>query len=1500
MRLATYITQKMRQFGLSAFLILFFIFQTKAQEQITKETFVEAESFFLFEEYNEALPYYLRLLKVSPGNDNLNYKIGICYLNNPYEKQKSIEYLLKASKSITLNYKENNIKETKAPYDVLFYLGNAYRINNQLDEALKIYEKFRQNLDTKVYDIDLVDEQIKACKYAMQKEKEPLDVIFKNLGESINTRFPDVNTVVTPDENTMVYVQQQQLQDFVFYVQKVNGVWQNPRNLAEELGLDVDTKVYPTSISTDGKELYLYGSDHYLGTIYSSNLVNGRWTKLKKLNENINTKYWESHASISADGKTLYFTSNRKGTFGGLDIYKSNRDSKGEWGPAVNLGPVINSKYNEESPFISEDGKTLYFSSYGHNSMGGYDVFYSNLLEDGTWSVPINAGYPINSPDDDVFFLPVKNGAFAYYSRYNEKEGYGKMDVYRIEIFSDQHPHKFQIKGVVSIKGFAQSSFKGGSVIVFDRLKKDTIDRTSLNDKGEYLLNLKPGEYDLHFRLNGYLPRIEKLIISKDYKESTPLNTILNPIEKQHQPEEKQPISSSIALKERLFNVKTDSPIKIHMVFSRDGTLFIHASIDSATLLNKVLELKDGPFTYLYAPKPGQNIIEFKHIDENKNTSVEYVIVNYNPETSESEISTLKEPSKFSGSGNPAILLEGLKKLAAGNLKDVLDKIDLKKEKINNPEDLIKYLMDHATEGNYLAQDVIDLLTRKASNLSLEELANLLANYANGDIKKALASVDFQKEGIHTASDLVDYLFKSADKFGYKKNDVLDLLISGAAGSSSDTRDLLRKLIAYSGPQLQKYLLSLNLDSLKLTDREKLIRFILANAAKNGYTEKDVINALIGILSSMPVDQFIRKMSNYADGNLKIVLQSLNPARENIHSIPDLIEWLIQQAPIRGYSKDDVLNALMKMAMAGEDNVPGFLRVLQDNSIANFNTFLQHINVAKLGLTTNAALIDYLFAQASDNKYRREDVLASMSSIGFDGNPRDVLYQLLRISDPPLKKKLANIDLFEQGLTDVPSLFAYVRTELAKNNMADSTYQKLVVGYIASHEINGVIEKFRNLSSGNLKKYLSELDPAQFELKNINGLTRHLESQAAKNGFACMDLFNLIERYGESNSLNFTIKDAMLLSEGNLHSAVAEFDADLYQVYSRTEFAEYLYAEAPRYQYNKDEVTDLIIKILGKSFTSAELLKTSLIKQKKASVNSVLSGINLSNKNIKSGIELVTELLSAQSLSHKDLYTAINDAYDELQTSQEVEYYKSLGNESIKTFSSGIDLMKNNIKSVSDLTESLRNAVNNGQIDCKDALMSLVSVEQYKALLKFRDDLSSLADGGLLNVIENCDFSKENIHSASSFIEYLIKQGNTHKYTQDDVFNLLIKYAGDSELQRFIYRMAKASKGSLRNALLSLNLKELGLKSAQETVQYLINTASQYGYSEQDVINALLKVSSDLINEMIHRLNYMDSLSHKGWMSRNGSAIITSGLLLFLFLILLISLRRSKKKKKSI
>ena len=341
-----------------------------------REIFLEAESYFLFEEYNESLPLYLRINSKFPENNNINYKIGVCYLNNPYEKEKAISYLERAVTDINPEYKENNFKETHAPLDALFNLGNAYRINNQIDKAIETYKKFKEQADPAIYDLKLVDEQINACNNAIDLKTRPVDIDIVNLGDRINTRFSDIDPVVSGDETKMVYIQKQQFYDAVFFSEKVDGVWSYPRNIIPELGIDEDA--YPTSLSFDGNTLLIYRNDNFIGDLYTSRLSNGTWSNLTKLNDNINTKYWESHACLTRNSDTLYFTSNRKGGYGGLDIYYSTRDASNQWDVPVNLGPVINSIYNEETPFITSDGKTLYFSSYGHYNMGGYDVFYTS------------------------------------------------------------------------------------------------------------------------------------------------------------------------------------------------------------------------------------------------------------------------------------------------------------------------------------------------------------------------------------------------------------------------------------------------------------------------------------------------------------------------------------------------------------------------------------------------------------------------------------------------------------------------------------------------------------------------------------------------------------------------------------------------------------------------------------------------------------------------------------------------------------------------------------------------------------------------------------------------------------------------------------------------------------------------------------------------------------------------------------------------------------------
>jgi tetratricopeptide (TPR) repeat protein len=492
-----------------------------------KLKFYDAESYVLFEEFKDALSLYLQLIKSYPTNSNLKYRIGQCYINTPGEKEKAVAFLEDAVQNINPKYREGKFKEKGAPYDAYYFLANAYRINNQLDKALETYQLFNKNLDQRIYDTAVVNLQINSCRIAGELMKKPLYIRKENLGELINDQYPDLNPVVSGDQNSMVYNRLTPFQEALFYVKKVNGKWSNPINIIPDLGLGQEEGNFATSLSEDGKELYIYrrGTD-YDGNIYvTKNANNQQWSNIVKLNDNINTKYWESHATLSHDGKKLYFTSNRKGTIGGLDIYMSERDSADAWGPAKNLGPVINTKYNEDTPFLSEDDKTLFFSSAGHYNMGGYDIFYSTLLDNGQWSVPLNAGYPLNTTDDDLFFHPLNEGYEAYYSLI-DKSGYGLADIYFLEIFSDNHPRKFIVKGMVKVADLVVSP-------------EDSVRIRSINSKypersvvaysdprtGEYEYTVEHGDYEVIYEA----PTSERVSKELNLPLSAPSDTIIVP-----------------------------------------------------------------------------------------------------------------------------------------------------------------------------------------------------------------------------------------------------------------------------------------------------------------------------------------------------------------------------------------------------------------------------------------------------------------------------------------------------------------------------------------------------------------------------------------------------------------------------------------------------------------------------------------------------------------------------------------------------------------------------------------------------------------------------------------------------------------------------------------------------------------------------------------------------------------------------------------------------------
>lgn len=392
-----------------------------------KRMFIDAEYYLLFNEYREALPLYLEVYNAKRDNANISYRLGECYLNMPKQEGNAIRYLEEAVQDITDNYDIGYYTEKKAPRRALLLLGIAYRKNEDIEKALETFQKYRKEIgnEDKVQ-LNEVHYQIQICYNAMDMKEEPIEFASINQGRNINSSFANTRPVVTLNDSSMAYTTSLRFYDAVFFTQKKNDDWGLPQNLTPNFQADGD--IHTASISADGKMLILVRKDRDDFNLYFSMYKNGQWGIMQKFNDNINTKFNETHASISPDGKTLYFVSDRNGGYGGKDIYMSTKNTNNEWGIPDNMGPSINTPRDEATPFITTN-ETLYFSSKGHYNMGGYDIFAAKRNAN-RWDKPENIGYPLNTTDDDIFFMPISENE-AYYAIFSD-DGYGNFDIYKI------------------------------------------------------------------------------------------------------------------------------------------------------------------------------------------------------------------------------------------------------------------------------------------------------------------------------------------------------------------------------------------------------------------------------------------------------------------------------------------------------------------------------------------------------------------------------------------------------------------------------------------------------------------------------------------------------------------------------------------------------------------------------------------------------------------------------------------------------------------------------------------------------------------------------------------------------------------------------------------------------------------------------------------------------------------------------------------------------------
>jgi Tol biopolymer transport system component len=424
--LSQWISIRRLAFIAALFLVLPLTGQSMAER---KELFDDGEFFFNSEDYKEAVFYYQKLQAINPANGNINFQLGMCYINIPGEEPKAIPYLEKAIEKISVKYKKSTFEETRAPLHAYFYLAQAYRINNQLDKALQMLDKFTSSKYFEGnYNQGIVTTEVEACKRAKVIQDKPIEANFEKLPEPVNTAVDNFNAVVSADETVIFYMTNKKFYNAVMMSRKVDGIWSEPENITPQVGSDGDC--YPTGISSDGKDLYLVKKVKNNNDIFVSHWDNDKWSVMVPLNENINSSKNETHACVSPDGNELYFTSNRKGSLGGIDIWRSKKEN-GDWGKAENLGTSINTELDEDSPFLNSSGDILYFSSQGHQNMGGFDIFYSRK-KGMEWSPASNLGFPVNTTSDNRFWCPVGKGTTGYLTR--KTDDASLMDIYRVSI----------------------------------------------------------------------------------------------------------------------------------------------------------------------------------------------------------------------------------------------------------------------------------------------------------------------------------------------------------------------------------------------------------------------------------------------------------------------------------------------------------------------------------------------------------------------------------------------------------------------------------------------------------------------------------------------------------------------------------------------------------------------------------------------------------------------------------------------------------------------------------------------------------------------------------------------------------------------------------------------------------------------------------------------------------------------------------------------------------
>ena len=434
--------------------LIIFIFITSCMNgqdaKKTKGIIKEADALFEIDDFKNAEIKYLSVWKYDSLNSSMNLNLAICKYKLKELPDSVLYYLKKADKS--------------SNPEVQFYEGKLYHLTHQFKEAIAHYELYKkQPIDIREINNLEIDRLIAISKRADEMMKHPHKAYIKNIGNTINTKYDEYVPLVSTDEKLMYFTSRRpggignkkdawgKYYEDIYYTEVKDGAWQSPKNV----GIPINSETHDAcvAISADLQQMIVYRTspDGTSGDLYHTEATEKGWGPLLKFGTEINSEAREFSATFNLENNVIYFSSDRPGGFGGKDIYRVVKLPNNQWGLPWNLGPNVNTAYDEDAPFLSVNGKTLYFSSMGHETMGEYDVFKTSLIDENTFGKPENLGCPINTVGNDIFFILSPDGAHGYYSSLNEhpKElGYESEDIYFIDMRYSETDLKVR-KGIV-------------------------------------------------------------------------------------------------------------------------------------------------------------------------------------------------------------------------------------------------------------------------------------------------------------------------------------------------------------------------------------------------------------------------------------------------------------------------------------------------------------------------------------------------------------------------------------------------------------------------------------------------------------------------------------------------------------------------------------------------------------------------------------------------------------------------------------------------------------------------------------------------------------------------------------------------------------------------------------------------------------------------------------------------------------------------------------------